>query len=127
VKYFFDNSISYRYANMLKALDVDVVALRELFSQSIKDPDLFRKLHGSDVVYVAADRKQTTRIAEARALKDAGITALFMGPFWDRMVLWQQATWLISRWPIIDGFAAGVAKGTCAELRQSGKAMVFTL
>jgi hypothetical protein len=112
---------------MLKALDVDVVALRELFSQSIKDPDLFRELHGSDVVYVAADRKQTTRIAEARALKDAGITALFMGPFWDRMPRWQQATWLVLRWPLIDGFAAGVAKGTSAELRQSGKAMVFTL
>src|SRR5262245_34387054 len=102
---------------MLKALDVDAVALRELFSQSIKDPDLFKELHGSDVVYIAADRKQTTRIAEARALKDAGITALFMGPFWDRMPRWQQATWLVTKWPLIDGFAAGVAKGTCAELK----------
>ena len=41
MKYFFDNNISFRYTNMLKALDVDAVALREEFSQSIQDPELF--------------------------------------------------------------------------------------
>jgi hypothetical protein len=37
VRYFFDNCLSYRYVDMLRALEVDAVALRSRFSESIKD------------------------------------------------------------------------------------------
>jgi hypothetical protein len=110
VKYFFDNSISYRLADMLKALSVDAVALREQHPQNIKDIPLFNELRGSDMVYIAADRRQRTRLAEARALKEAGVTCLFMGPFWDNMGLWAQAAWLVAKWPKIDGFVSGAAR-----------------
>ena len=54
MKYFFDNCICPKYAQMLRALDVDVTALRELFPQDIKDVDLLSELPshlGKDVVF----------------------------------------------------------------------------
>src|SRR6187551_436399 len=107
---------------MLRALEVDAVALREELAENIKDPDLLAQMQGSDRVYITADTSQTTRLAEARALKEAGITALFFGPFWSKQKRWPQAVWLLKHWPLIDGFAAGVQKGTCAEIKQNGRA-----
>ena len=127
MKYFFDNNVSYRYADMLKALEVDVVALRESFSESIEDVKLFEELKGSNHVFVSGDTSQTTRRMEAKALKETGMSALFFCPWWAKKKFWDQATWLITKWPIIDGYVRGVARGTCAELRENGRAMPFFL
>jgi hypothetical protein len=127
VKYFFDNCISFRYAEALQALGVDAESLRDRFPEDIKDIPLFQQLKGSGVVYISADTSQATRYLEARALKEAGVTSLFFGPFWGKKSFWLQASWLISRWTIIDGFANGVQPGTCAEIKENGKAEVFHL
>ena len=127
MKYFFDNCISYRYVDMLRALEVDAVALKSTFDDRIKDVPLFEALQGSNVVYISGDTSQTTRVQEARALKEAGITALFLGRSWAKKSFWQQAVWLVTKWPLIDGFARGAAKGTCAEVKENGRAMPFQL
>ena len=41
------------------------------------------------------------------------------------MKFWQQAEWLVKRWPTIDGFANGAAKGTFAEIKRNGKSQIF--
>ena len=43
------------------------------------------------------------------------------------MKLWDQAAWLTKKWPTIKGFAEGVDKGTCAEIKHNGRALVFHL
>lgn len=125
--YLFDNNISYRYANMLKALDVDVVALRDVFSHDIKDADLLRALTGSDYVLVSGDRSMRTGAIEAPLLRAAKITSLFFAPFWDRKQQWDQATWLIRRWQLIHGFAQGATRGTCAIVKENGRSQLFSL
>ena len=127
MKYFFDNCLSYRYVDMLRALDVDAVALRFQFSESIKDVELFERIKGSDSVFVSCDQRQTTRELEAKGLKECGLTAIYFGPFWSKMTFWPQAAWLVHNWPKIDGFASNVVQGTFAEIKRNGKAMVFTL
>jgi hypothetical protein len=127
VKYFFDNCISFRLAHMLKAIGEDVEALRDAYPQDTKDPDLFRQLKGRNLVYLSGDTSQTTQMQESRALKECGITALFLGPFWGKLTFWPQAIWLIRHWQTIDGFAKGVAAGTCAEIKSNAKARVFQL
>jgi hypothetical protein len=112
---------------MLRALEVDAVALRSQFSESIKDIELFEKIRGGESVFVSCDLSQTTRRLEARALKDSGVTAIYLGPFWNKMVFWDQAAWLVHHWPKIDGFASNVVQGTFAEIKRNGKAMVFTI
>jgi hypothetical protein len=127
MKYFFDNCISPKLPAMLRALGEDAIALRDAFPEGIKDVPLFEKIKGKNLVFISTDAKQLTREHEARALKQAGNTALFLGPFFEKMLLWDQAVWLVRRWPRISGFAEGVAPGTCAEIKQNGTALIYPL
>jgi hypothetical protein len=127
VTYFFDNCICFRYAHMLAALDVPVVPLRDVFPQNIKDPDLLRALRGTDYTFVSSEQRMRRNPIEARLLKEARVTAVFLAPFWNKMVFWPQVKWLITRWERIDGFVQGAERGTCAEVKQNGRAMPFQL
>jgi hypothetical protein len=128
VKYFFDNCISYRYARMLAALEEwEVVALRDQYPEDIGDVDLFGKLRGSGFVFITGDRKQRSRQREAAAIKEAGITSLWLGPFWSKKTFMEQAKWIINRWERIDQFAQSVVVGTCAEITEQGKARPFSI
>ena len=69
MKYLFDNCISYRFAKMLAAVEVDVVALRDVYPEDIKDVELFAKLKGLGYVFVTTDESKKpgyTRRAESR-------------------------------------------------------------
>lgn len=127
MRYFFDNCISFRYVDCLKSLGVDAEHLRDTFSQSISDVDLIRQLTGRSIVYISADLKQLSRRHEARELRKIGCTAVYFAPFWEKMTFWQQAAWLVARWPFIEVFARDTTKGTVAEIKQNGKAMVVSL
>jgi hypothetical protein len=112
VKYFFDNCISYRFARMLAALEeFEAVALRDKFDANIDDISLFQALTGSGYVFVTCDDRQKAREGEAKALHQASLTALWFGPFWSKKQFWDQARWIINRWPTIDGYVKGVAPG----------------
>ena len=112
---------------MLKALDVDVVALREIFSPDTKDHELLKKLSNSDYIFVSGDRAMRTSAIEAPILKAAKITSLYFGPFWGKLQMWDQATWLIRRWQTIENFVQGAERGTCATVKQNGRSVPFSL
>ena len=119
--------ISYRFADMLIALDVNIVALRSEFAQDIKDPELFRKLKNKQYVFISNDKSQLTRDTEARLLKEAKVTAIYFEPFWGKMKLWNQAEWLIKNWPKIEQFSSTVTFGTCGRMKNRGRIEVFNL
>ena len=127
MKYFFDNCISYRYVGMLRALGVDAVALRTEMPEDIDDISLFGELKGTSSVFVSCDGRQRTRQAEARALKESGVTAIYFAPFWTKMVFWQQAAWLVKHWPTIENYTTSVVQGSFAEIKANGKARAFTI
>jgi len=123
VKYFFDNCISYKLSNMLRALDVDAEALRERFPPNIKDLALFPQLQGQrNFTLISVDTSQLTRDTEARELRRTGIRALYFEPFFQKRKFWQQAVWLLNKWHLISGFAEGCMPGTIAAIKQNGKA-----
>ena len=126
--YFFDNCISYRLSDMLRALGEDAESQRQSYPQDIADVDLFSQLAGRPgLVFISTDEKQKTRAEEARALKQSGISALYFGPFFRRKRFWEQAVWLMRRWERIRGFAEGAAPGTFAEIKENGRAWTFQL
>jgi hypothetical protein len=127
VRYLLDNCISPKLAGMLRALGEDAVALREEFPEDIEDVALFSQLSGQNVVFLSTDTSQLTRKHEARALKQAKITALFFGPFFGKMGLWQQAAWLVAKWPRIRQFSEVVTAGNCAEIKQNGTVDFYPL
>jgi hypothetical protein len=112
---------------MLHALGVEAKALREEFPPDTKDPALFLKLRGRDIVFVATDLRQLRRECEARELKANGQTAVYFGNFYSNLLLWDQAVWLVTRWPKIAGFVEGSTRGTIAEIQQNGRANPISL
>jgi hypothetical protein len=113
---------------MLRALGVDIVALREELDAATSDVEIFRYLKDSDRIFVSEDRKQLTRICEASELKAAGINAMYFAPFWNRLGFWKQAAWLVTRWPTIEGVQKGIARGGVVfELTQRGKLLPIAL
>lgn len=112
---------------MLHALGEHAVALRDEYAEDIDDVTLLSRLRGPHLVFLSTDTSQLTREQEARALKQANVTAIFFGPFFERMKLWPQAVWLVTKWPKIKGFAEGVIPGTIAEIKQNGSVLVFPL
>ena len=125
MNYLFDNCISPKMADMLRALGEDTHALREDFPQDIEDIPLFTQLHGQKLVLVSTDTSQRTREHEARALKQAGITAIYFGPFFQKMKLWGQAIWLVTKWEKIKGVAENVVMGSVFEIKQNGSALFY--
>lgn len=112
---------------MLRALQVDVVALREELPQKATDREIFEYLAGSDRILVSGDRRQVTRMCEAGELKAAGISAIYFAPFWSKLGFWGQAAWLVRRWERIDDVQRGLARGTIVEIKQNGKSLPIAI
>lgn len=128
MKFFVDNDISPRFAKMLKALDEDVVALRDEYPPDTKDSIFLRDLRGGKFDVLISNNTEQRKIPqEKRLLKEAGIISLYFNPFWSDLGFWDQAIWLLKNWRKIRGFCEGCAKGTCADLQQNGTARVFHL
>ena len=127
MKYVLDNDISYKLARMLAALGVDIEPIRDEFHADVKDPVFLEQFTGRDLVFISHNTKQTTNPIESKLLKQANITVLYLAPFWSKMRFWDQAVWLVQHWPMIDGFATGAARGTCAEIKRNGKSMIFQI
>lgn len=113
---------------MLRALGVDIIALKERYPADTKDLVFLRDFKNGDIdVFISNNTAQRTNPIEATLLKEANVTSIYFRPFWSKLVFWEQAKWLIWRWPMIDGFVGGVAKGTCADVQQNGRATVYPL
>ncbi|MDZ4684402.1 MAG: hypothetical protein SH850_04880 [Planctomycetaceae bacterium] len=127
MKYLFDNDISPRFAQMLRALEIDVVALREIMPADTKDADFLgdlKRRHSIDV-FISNNSAQRTNRIEAALLKSSGVTALYFNPFWGSLRLWGQAKWLINHWEKIEGFVRGAAPGTCADIQARGRLSLY--
>lgn len=112
---------------MLAALEVDAVALRSAFAESVSDVEFLSQLKGQHDVYITYDHRQSSREAEARAIREAGVTAIWLGPFWGKKGRWDQAKWLVTRWKQIENFAGSVVPGTCAVIQENGRSRVFQI
>src|SRR5262249_34421386 len=108
---------------MLAALEVDVVAVRnvEALGEDADDIEILQWLKGQDRLFVTADLRIRSRPSESAALKGTGATALFLDRFWAKLDFWQQAAWIVARWPQIEQFASRVTPGTCAIIQQRGR------
>lgn len=127
MRFFFDNNFSIRLVRMLQALDVDAVALRDCFPQSIDDEDYLPRLANTGFILVTCDRHIRTRKAQARALRQAGVAALFFNPFFQKKDRWGQAYWLVKNWPRIEEHARRLSSGGYAQVPERGPIRLINL
>jgi predicted nuclease of predicted toxin-antitoxin system len=123
VSYLFDNNISFRFAQMLAALGVDVLAVRHVpaLGEDAGDMEILRWLRGRECVLISGDRHIRSRPLEVTALRESRVTALFLDRFWSKQSFWQQAAWLVARWPLIEQFASSALPATCGVIQQRGR------
>jgi PIN domain-containing protein len=123
VTYLFDNNLSFRFAYMLQALGVDVVAVRDVptLGESSKDPEILAWLEGRECIFLTGDQRIRTRPLEVAALRQHHFTALFKDRFWAKLTFWPQAAWLVAHWPQIEQFSMDALPGACAVLQQRGR------
>jgi len=113
---------------MLRALDVEAIALQDKYPGNTDDSVFLADLkNGAFDVFISNNTEQRRIPHERRLLKESGIISLYFNPFWSKMLLWEQATWIVTKWPKIEGFCEGTAKGTCADLQANGTARYFQL
>ena len=93
----------------------------------MRDVDYLPRLRDTGWILITSDKHILTRRAEAKALKESGVTALFFEAFWSKMDMWRQAAWLTKYWPRIEEFVASHEVGTIAQVQQRGKISVIQI
>ncbi len=127
MSYLFDNNFSPRLAEMLALAGVDAKALRAVFPENILDVDYLPRLKDSGFILMTSDRHILTRSAEAIALRQSGITALFFKSFFIEMELRPQAAWLLNHWPKIEEFVERSHQGTIGLVPNRGQIKRYPL
>ena len=106
MRFFLDNTLPPRFAQVLEILEGDdgnkVVHLRSKFPSETKDVDWIRTLASEgDWVIISGDIRISQNQFERKAWSDSGLTAFFFAKGWTAIKLWEQAWRLIKWWPTI--------------------------
>ncbi len=123
--YIFDNDITPKHAEVLRMYKVDVRTVRLEFGPDAKDEDFIPLVGQRGWVLISGDKHMRTKPAEAMALKAASVTALFFGPFWQRLGFKEQAAWLLRHWDRIDAQVKDLSPGSSAKVQQNSKVVPY--
>jgi PIN like domain len=102
VTYFFDNNISFRYANMLRAIRQDVVHVAKTRDFHRDDPDVewMPKVAERGWIAVTLD-EAIRRIAVEEMLRaKLGLRVVFLAEGFRHHGFFDQAKFLINAWPV---------------------------
>lgn len=121
MKFFFDNNLSPKYPVMLRALEVDVVHLREKFDRRVDDDVWMRQVASEGLVAVTQDRAIERRPHEAEVRRRVGLRMIYLPAAFMKMGLWEQAHFLVKMWPVIATAAEGMRPGLGLLLQQRGR------
>jgi len=116
VRFFLDNTLPPRFAEVLQVLEGDdaneVVHLRTKFAPDTEDVDWITALGAEGGwVIVSGDIRISQNQFERRAWLNSGLTAFFFAKGWTTISLWDQAWRLIKWWPAIVEQAARIRPG----------------
>jgi hypothetical protein len=125
VTYFFDNNISFKLVNILKALDVDAIHLTNRFPPDTPDVGWLPEAGKAGWIVVTADSAIRRRPAELLALKQSGVTALFLKANFLKRGKWEQAGWLVKHWQSIETQTDRLQQGAIVTVSDRGKLEPF--
>lgn len=121
MRYLFDANLSPRMAQILHLLGADVGHLYDRFPRNISDIDLLAALTGEVITLVTADNRIAVREPEARALRQCGVSAIFLGSWWGKQDLWAQCTCMLKHWKAIDAHVARLDPPVYFAVASNGK------
>jgi hypothetical protein len=112
VTFFFDACLSRAIPRILLELGVDARHLRDHFPEDAKDTEWIPQVGERGWVVVTVDNAIKKNSAERKALRDANVTAVFLGKWFLRRQRWEQAAWILKYWRTIEQAANEAVPGT---------------
>lgn len=128
MNFFFDNNISPRICNALKALvDIDapyeIVHLRDRFEQSIADADYLNALKGGDWILITYDLGIRKNPINKKAWEEAQLPTFFFQGSFANQDRWVQAWKVIKCWPQMVKKARRMSPGEALRIRTQNLTM----
>ena len=101
-------------------------ALKDAYPSDTDDVVFLRDMKdGKYDVFISNNTEQRRIPDEKKALQRGWRHLAVFQSILGQDAFWDQATWIVKKWPQIEGFCRGTAKGTCADLQQNGTARYF--
>ncbi len=118
--YFFDNNLSPRLVEGLRAFGEDVVHLRDEFPDETDDTVWLPEIGRRGWYLVTHDKKISKKPAEIRALKQAGVGAFVFTQQRD-LPMWGWVETVVKRWVEINRWAAEHQRPFVAGIPERGR------
>jgi len=121
--YFFDNNISFRYANMLRAIRQDVHHIAKTRGFHRDDPDVvwMPKTAANGWIAVTLDESIRRIAVEEMVRAKAGLRVIFLAAGFRDHPFFAQAQFLINAWPEIVKQTARSKAGQCFRVTAQRK------
>jgi hypothetical protein len=121
VRFFLDNNLSPKLAAVLRALDHDVIHLRERFPENADDVDWIPRVAAEGWIVVTLDHAIRSRPHEREAWRASRATIFFLPKGVLDLRLHEQAAWIINAWEGIAKAAVKARPGQCFLLQMNRK------
>jgi predicted nuclease of predicted toxin-antitoxin system len=118
MRFFFDNNLSYRLVDGLKAFGEDVVHLTEYFSADEKDTVWLEYIGQNGWVLITRDEKIRWNPAELAAFRRNRVGAFFLGG--KNKSGWDLIQQIIRVWPTINDYAEHTNKPYAFRIPPNG-------
>ena len=118
--FFFDNNLSLRLVEGLRAFGEDVVHLREEFPPDTDDVDWLPEIGRRGWYLVTRDKRIARKPAEIRALRQAGVGAFVFTQQKDPL-LWDWVETVVKRWAELKRWANDHQRPFVAGIPERGR------
>jgi len=121
VRFFLDNNLSPKLAAVLRALDHDVVHLREHFAESAADVDWIPEVAANGWTVITVDHAIRSRPHEREVWRSSRICVFFLQKGVLKLRIHDQVAWVVSAWEGIVRAASRARPGQCFLLQMNRK------
>ncbi len=119
--FFFDNNVSRHIVDALKCLGVEATHLQEHFPADTEDTVWIPHLRKHGWILITADSKMRKRPAEAIALREENVVAVFLMKEYPSKPKFEQASWIFKHWPAVEKEATHASPGTVLYCNHQGR------
>ena len=114
---FFDHNLPAKLAQILRLLNVDAYALSERFPVDVADVEWIRQVGEWVWIVFTADLHIRTRGKEHAALRESGLTVVFLHERITRKGLWDMTLWMLRQWPVMKPLLEKASPGTLFRVK----------
>ncbi len=112
MRYFLDNNFSPAYVQMLAAMEVDLIHLCQHFvDRAVKDIVWMPEVARLGWVAITQDRGIERRPHEAQVRRQSKLRMIYFPRAFMKMAKWDQAAFLVRKWPEIEVVAPTMQEG----------------